>query len=255
MTAIDLVADLGESYGAWTMGADDAFLDIVSSANVACGFHAGDPRTMDRVVQGCVSRGVGIGAHPSFPDRVGFGRRAMDLTENEIRTDITYQLGALQAFAVAHGSRVTHLCPHGKLGNLSIVRAEYAQALTQAIADVDPSIVVYTQPGETQRAAEAAGLRTAMVGNIDRSYEDDGTLTPRSMENAVLHDATEIADRALRMVTEGVVESRTGRILPYRPDSLLLHSDGADGLAVAKAVRAALETAGVEIRSLVQSAS
>src|SRR5699024_864996 len=139
---VDLVADLGEGFGPYQMGDDDALLEIVSSANVACGFHAGDPRVMDRTVSECARRGVGIGAHPSFPDLVGFGRRAMDLTPEEVRTDILYQLGALAAFASAHGTRVTHLCPHGRLGNLVITRTDYARAMVEAARQFDPQLTI-----------------------------------------------------------------------------------------------------------------
>src|SRR5690625_1781910 len=171
--SIDLAADLGESFGAYQMGDDDALLGIVTSANIACGFHAGDPRVMDRTVRECSRRGVSVGAHPSFPDLVGFGRRMMDLTAEEVYTDILYQLGALSAFDAAHGTRVRHLCPHGRLGNLVITRADYADAMVEAVRSFDPEIVLYTQAGCVVSAAEAAGLGVAMVGVVDRSYEDD----------------------------------------------------------------------------------
>jgi UPF0271 protein len=249
-TTVDLIADLGESFGAYTMGDDDALLDIVSSANVACGFHAGDPRVMDRTVAECVRRGVSIGAHPSFPDLVGFGRRAMDLTADEVRTDVMYQLGALSAFAAAHGTSVTHLCPHGRLGNLVITREDYAEAMVQAVALVDPSIIVLTQAGAVVDAASRRGIRIGLVGVIDRNYEDDGTLTPRREPNAVIHDADEIVERTVRMVRDGVVISRTGKELAVTTDSVLLHGDGPDAVAVARRVKQALVDAGVTIAPL-----
>ncbi|HJG80305.1 MAG TPA: 5-oxoprolinase subunit PxpA, partial [Brevibacterium senegalense] len=144
---VDLVADLGEGFGSWSMGDDAALLEVVSSANIACGFHAGDPRIMDRTVADCVARGVNIGAHPSFPDLVGFGRRTVDATAEEVRTDVTYQLGALQAFARAHGTRVSHLAPHGRLGNLVAVREDYARAVVDAVERVDPDLIVLAQDG------------------------------------------------------------------------------------------------------------
>lgn len=247
---VDLVADLGESYGAYAMGDDDALLEIVTSANIACGFHAGDPRVMDRTVAECVRRGVGIGAHPSFPDMVGFGRRAMDLSPDEVRTDILYQLGALDAFARAHGTRVTHLCPHGRLGNLVIVRPDYAEAMVQAIQQFDPSIVLFTQAGEVVPRASRAGIRVAYVGAVDRSYEDDGTLTPRSVPGAVLHDPDEIAARTVKLVTEGVLVSRQGTPLEVRADTVLLHGDGPGAVELARRIRSDLEAAGVEISPL-----
>lgn len=247
---VDLVADLGESFGAYTMGDDDALLDIVTSANIACGFHAGDPRVMDRTVGECARRGVGIGAHPSFPDLAGFGRRTMDLTADEVRTDILYQLGALDAFARSHGTRVTHLCPHGRLGNLVVVRPDYAEAMVSAVQAFDPAIVLFTQAGEVVEHAERAGIRVAYVGVVDRSYEDDGTLTPRAIPGAVLHDADEIAARTVKLVTEGVMISRHGTPLPMRTDTVLLHGDGPGAVDLARRIRAELEAAGVEISSL-----
>lgn len=244
---VDLVADMGESFGAYTMGDDDALLDIVSSANIACGFHAGDPQVMDQTVRECRARGVGIGAHPSFPDLVGFGRRTMELSPEEIRTDILYQLGALSAFAAAHGTRVTHLCPHGRLGNLVITRPDYARAMAEAVHQFDARVILFTQAGEVVPVAEELGLRIAMVGAVDRSYEDDGTLTARSIPGAVLHDPDEIAARTVRMVTEGMILSRGGVELPIQCDTVLLHGDGPDAVVLARRIRAELESAGVTI--------
>ncbi len=250
MTTVDLLADLGEGFGAYTMGDDDALLEIVTSANVACGFHAGDPRVMERTVAECVRRGVGIGAHPSFPDLVGFGRREMDLTADEVRTDVLYQLGALSAFARRHGASVTHLCPHGRLGNLVIIRRDYADAVADAVASFDPSIVLVTQAGAVVDAATERGLPLAMVAAIDRSFEPDGTLTPRSEPGAVLDDVDEIVARAVRMVTDGEVDVRGGGTIPIVVDSVLLHGDGPHAIDVARRVRSALTDAGVELRPL-----
>lgn len=247
MITVDLVADLGESFGAYRMGDDDALLEIVSSANIACGFHAGDPRVMDRTVRECTRRGVGIGAHPSFPDLVGFGRRTMELSPEEVRTDILYQLGALSAFAASYGSRVSHLCPHGRLGNLVITRADYAEAMTDAVRQFDPSIIVFTQAGEVVTAAAERGLKVAMVGAADRSYEDDGTLTPRSLPGAVLSDPDQIAARTVQMVKNGTILTRGGRELPVATDTVLLHGDGPDAVRLARRIRAELEQAGVQI--------
>ena len=168
-STVDLVADLGEGFGAYRMGDDEALLDVVTSANVACGFHAGDPRIMDRTVAACAERGVSVGAHPSFPDLAGFGRRAMDLTPDEVRTDVLYQVGALQAFAAAHGTRVRHVAPHGRLGNLVATRADYAEAVAEAVASVDPSMIVLAQDGELAVAARARGLAVGVVGIADRA--------------------------------------------------------------------------------------
>lgn len=244
---IDLVADLGEGFGDWTMGDDAALLEILTSANIACGFHAGDPRVMDRTVAECVRRGVAIGAHPAFPDLVGFGRRTMDLTPYEVRTDVVYQIGALAAVAAYHDSRLAHLAPHGRLGNLVATRQDYADAVIDAVTHVDPSLRVLAQDGCLADAATAAGVAVGIVGIADRAYEDDGTLVPRSEPGAVLHDAGEIAERTVRMVTDGVIESRHGVLVPVAADSVLLHGDTPAAVDVARRIQSALEAAGVEI--------
>jgi 5-oxoprolinase (ATP-hydrolysing) subunit A len=251
MTAkIDLVADLGEGFGAYALGDDEALLDIVSSANIACGFHAGDPSIMDTTVRRCVERGVGIGAHPGFPDLAGFGRRAMDLTADEVRTAVLYQIGALQAFAAAHGARVAHVAPHGKLGNLVAVRPDYAAAVADAVASLDPELIVLAQDGELADAVRDRGLRVAIVGIADRAYRDDGTLVPRGEPEAVLHDPAEIAKRAVRLVTEGVLETESGADLELACDTVLLHGDTPGSVAVARRVRDELRAAGVTVETL-----
>ncbi|KPH97906.1 UPF0271 protein ybgL [Actinobacteria bacterium OK074] len=250
--AVDLVADLGEGFGAYTMGDDEALLDLLTSANVACGFHAGDPRIMDATVRHCVRRGVAVGAHPSFPDLVGFGRRAMDLSPDEVRTDMLYQIGALTAFATAHGTRVRHVAPHGRLGNLVAVRADYAAAVTDAVVALDPSLIVLAQDGELADAARARGLRVGIVGIADRAYRADGTLVPRSEPGAVVHDAGEIAERTVRMVTEGVIRSVDGPDIPVACDTVLLHGDTPGAITLARRVREELLAAGVRIAPLAE---
>ncbi|MER5182349.1 5-oxoprolinase subunit PxpA [Streptomyces sp. NPDC002896] len=247
---VDLVADLGEGFGAYAMGDDEALLDVLTSANIACGFHAGDPRIMDATVRHCVQRGVAVGAHPSFPDLVGFGRRAMDLSPDEVRTDMLYQIGALQAFAAAHGTRVQHVAPHGRLGNLVAIRPDYAAAVADAVASVDGSLIVLAQDGELADAARGRGLRVGIVGIADRAYRDDGTLVPRSEPGAVIHDVGEIAERTIRMVTEGVVRSVGGHDIPVQCDTVLLHGDTPGAIALARRVREELLAAGVEITAL-----
>lgn len=247
---VDLVADLGEGFGAYTMGDDEALLEMLTSANVACGFHAGDPRIMDATVRTCVEQQVAVGAHPSFPDLVGFGRRAMDLTPEEVRTDVLYQIGALQAFAIAHGTRVQHVAPHGRLGNLVAVRADYARAVVDAVASLDESLIILAQDGELADAARARGLRVGIVGIADRAYRDDGTLVPRSEPGALIHDADEVARRTLRMVTEGVIRSVDGKDVPVACDTVLLHGDSPGAIALAGRIREQLLAAGVQIASL-----
>jgi UPF0271 protein len=244
---IDLVADLGEGFGDWTIGDDSALLEIVSSANIACGFHAGDPRTMDGTVAECVRRGVRVGAHPSFPDLVGFGRRAMDLTADEVRTDVIYQLGALAAFARYHGTRVAHLAPHGRLGNLVATREDYANAVVDAVGHVDSDLRILAQDGCLATAARAAGITVGIVGIADRAYQDDGTLVPRSRPGAVIHDENEIAARTVRMVADGVIKSVGGASISVRIDTVLLHGDTPAAVGLARRIRSELEAAGVMI--------
>ena len=247
---IDLVADLGEGFGAWSMGDDKALLDIVSSANIACGFHAGDPDIMDATVAECVRRGVSIGAHPSFPDLRGFGRRAMDLTADEVRNDVLYQLGALNGFAAYHGTEVSHLAPHGRLGNLVATRADYAAAVADAAARVRPDLILVAQDGELSTAGSERGLPIGIVGIIDRAYMPDGTLVPRSQPGAVIHDAKTIVDRTIRMVCEGLIRAVDGTDLPITADTVLLHGDNPGAVDLARLIRTELTGAGVRIAPL-----
>jgi len=247
---VDLVADLGEGFGSWQMGDDAALLDIVSSANIACGFHAGDPRIMDRITASCVARGVSVGAHPSFPDLVGFGRRTVDATPEEVRTDILYQLGALQAFARAHGGQVAHLAPHGRLGNLVAVREDYAKAVVDAVTSVDPDLIVLAQDGALAEQAAAAGVPVAVVGIADRAYLSDGTLVPRSEPGAVISDGEEIARRAVRIVRDGLIETVDGEDLTIRADTILLHGDSSEAVMTSALVREQLVAAGIAILPL-----
>lgn len=252
MPTVDLVADLGEGFGAYSMGDDKALLDIVSSANIACGFHAGDPDIMDATVAECVRKGVGIGAHPSFPDLRGFGRRAMDLTADEVRNDVIYQLGALTAFAAYHGSSVSHVAPHGRLGNLVAARADYAQAVADAAVRVDPNLIMMAQDGELANAAAERGLRVAIVGIADRAYQEDGSLVPRSQPGAVIHDPSVIVQRTIRMVREGLIATASGSDLPIQADTVLLHGDNPGAVELARLIRNELVAAGVSIAPVAQ---
>ena len=249
---IDLVADLGEGFGAYTIGSDHDLLDIVSSANIACGFHAGDPDIMDATVAECVRRGVGIGAHPSFPDLRGFGRRDMGLSADEVRTDVLYQLGALSGFAAFHGTKVTHIAPHGRLGNLVAVRPDYAAAVAEAAVRVDKELIVVAQEGELAKAARNAGLDVAVVGIVDRAYQEDGTLVPRSQPGAVLHDPSEIVERTVRMVCEGKISCANGADLEISADTVLLHGDNPGAVELARLIRSELISAGVRIAPLAE---
>lgn len=250
--AVDLVADVGEGFGVYRMADDAALLDVVTSANIACGFHAGDPRIMDETVRGCARRQVAAGAHPSLPDLAGFGRRAIDLSYEEVRTDTLYQIGALHAFTAAHRVPLRHVTPHGRLGNLVVVDRTYAEAVADAVAAYDPSLIVLTQEGELATIARRHGLAVAILGLADRAYEDDGTLVRRGQPGATITDAAQVTERAVRMAAEGTVITRTGREIAVACDSILLHGDTPGALAIARAVRAGLGEAGVRIRPLHQ---
>ena len=249
-SCIDLVADLGEGFGCYTIVDDASMLELVSSANVACGFHAGDPRTMAKAVELAVKNGVGIGAHPGFPDLVGFGRRDMNLTSWEITTDIIYQLGALHAFVKVYGGHLQHITPHGRLGNLADTDRRYAEAVIEAVLRFDPSLIIATSEGELSELAKTRGLKVATLLLGDRAYHDDGSLVSRREANAVIHDPEIVLKRCVRMALEGKVASVNGRDIEKRGDSLLLHGDTAGALAMAKKIRNALIEAGVEIRTL-----
>ncbi len=248
--AVDLVADIGEGFGAFRMGDDEALLGLVTSANIACGFHAGDPRIMDVSTRECVRRGISIGAHPSFPDLIGFGRRTMELTAEEVRTDILYQLGALHAFSVANKGRLAHVAPHGRLGNLVAVRADYASAVVSAICDFDARLIVVAQAGCLHDIALDHGLSVATVGIADRNYQDDGTLVPRSDPSALVTDEDAIARRTVTMVTEGIIETVAGSWIQVPCDTVLLHGDTPGAVSIARRIRVELEAAGVRFAPL-----
>ncbi len=253
MPTIDLVADIGEGFSSYSIGDDERLLDTLTSANVACGFHAGDPRTMEVSVRSCVRRGVSLGAHPSFPDLAGFGRRAMSLSRDELRTDALYQIGALEAFARAAGTRVTHLSPHGMLGNLVATDRHYAVGVADAVEAYAGELVVFTMSGELEREARSRGIPVAIMGMIDRAHEDDGTLVSRREPGAVIHEPAEIVDRALSMVLDGSVTSRHGRHIEIDCQSLLMHGDNLASIEAAEQVRAALVAEGVTIAPFVSA--
>ncbi|MEE7457754.1 hypothetical protein MPAR168_03460 [Methylorubrum populi] len=251
---IDLNADLGEGFGPWRMGDDAALLDIVTSANVACGFHAGDPDIMVETVIAARARGVAVGAHPGFSDLRGFGRNRIQESPKKIERDIAYQIGALQACAALAGGRVTHVKAHGALANLTNEDEALAGALARAVAGVDPSLALVVMPGlAAERAGERAGLTLVREIYADRAYAEDGTLAPRSSPGAVIHDAGEAASRVARMVGEGAVVTRGGRRLPVAIDTVCVHGDNPEALAMARAVRAGLEQAGLSLRPFAQS--
>ena len=245
--SVDLVADIGESFGAHRMGDDDRILRSLTSANIACGFHAGDPRTMEAAVESCGRYGVAIGAHPSFPDLVGFGRRAMELSRDEVRTDVLYQIGALQAIARAHGTRVTHLSPHGRLGSLVATEETYAGGVADAVEQLGGELTILTMAGRLADTARERGLSVTVYGLVDRNVEDDGTQVSRRDPEALVHDPDLLVERAVSMVLDGVVLSRSGVKVAVDVESLLLHGDNLASIEAAERVRAALVAAGVTI--------
>ena len=249
MPAVDLNSDLGESFGAWSMGDDAAMLDIVTSANVACGFHAGDPETMLKTVERAKARGVAIGAHPGFHDLQGFGRRPIHgMTAREIEAMLAYQIGALQGMAAMAGHRVTHVKAHGALSNMAMTDETIAGALARAVRAIDPSLVFVVIPlTALERAGQAANLPLAREIYADRAYEDDGTLVSRKKPGAMLHDPEAVATRVLQMVQERAIVSINGKRLPLAIDTVCIHGDSPGAVEMARAVRRRLEAGGIKI--------
>jgi len=251
MHKIDFNCDMGEGYGAWRMGDDVALLDHVTSANVACGFHAGDPATIHRTVKAAVEKGVAIGAHPSLPDLQGFGRRTMNISPAEVYDITVYQVGAVAAFARACGGRLSHVKAHGALYNMAAKDRALADAIAAAVRDVDSSLVLFALSGsELIAAAQAAGVTAAAEVFADRSYQDDGSLTPRGRPGAMIEEVEVSIEQVRRMVLDGIVRAQSGKEVPVRADTLCIHGDQSGALEFAQRIRAALEKAGVEIRAI-----
>ncbi|GAB3090095.1 LamB/YcsF family protein [Nocardioides zeae] len=248
--AVDLNSDVGESFGRWVLGDDAAVLAEVTSANVACGFHAGDPSTLRRTCALAVERGVVIGAQVGYRDLAGFGRRFLDVAPDELTDDVLYQLGALDALARAVGGRVAYLKPHGALYNATVHHDEQAAAVVRAVREHDPSLPVLGLPGSALLGhAEAAGLRAVTEAFADRGYEPDGTLVRRDRPGALLHDPDQVAARVVRLATEGLVTAVDGTDIAVRSDSVCLHGDSPGAVAMARAVRSALDAAGIAVRA------
>lgn len=246
--SVDLNSDLGESFGAWSMGDDAALLRMVSSANVACGFHAGDPSTMLATCREAAANGVTVGAHVSYRDLAGFGRRAMDVPAGELRDEVLYQLAALAGLARVAGTSVRYVKPHGALYNRIVRDAGQARAVVDAVVAFDPTLALLGLAGSAvEQAAGEAGVRFVREAFVDRGYRSDGTLVPRTDPGALLSDDGEIAARAVRMVTEGRVVATDGTDIPVGVDSLCVHGDTPGAVAMALAVRDALAEAGVSV--------
>jgi len=251
MSTMDLNCDLGESFGAYTIGADEAVMTSISSANVACGYHAGDPSVMRRTVLLARDARVAVGAHPGFPDLVGFGRREMRIAPKDVEDLVLYQIGALAAIAQGEGIRLSHVKPHGALYNMAVKDRMLADAIVRAVAAFDPSLILFGLPNsDLARAGQAAGLRVALEGFADRAYEPDGSLTPRSRAGAVIHDVDAVVERAVRMAAEGIVIAADGSKLSIHVDTICTHGDTPGAQALTRALRAGLEKAGITVRAV-----
>ena len=244
---IDLNSDMGESFGRYTLGEDAEIMRHVTSINVACGWHAGDPAVMRNTVAAAKAAGVRVGAHPSYPDHLGFGRREMALTRQEARDYTLYQLGALYAFATAQGMALQHVKAHGALYNVAVRDREIALGIAEAMAEFDRRLIMVGLPdSELLRAAAAVGLRVAREAFADRAYNEDGTLVSRKVPGAVIHDAEAVVARVLAMV-QGKVTAVTGKVIPITVETICLHGDTPGAAVLARSVRQALEGAGVQV--------
>ena len=248
MRVVDLNADLGESYGSFTVGRDAELIPLLTSANLACGFHGGDPCVMDHTVGACSAAGIAVGAHPSFPDLVGFGRRVLEASGREVETDVLYQVAALEGFCRRHGAALQHVKPHGALYNHANRAPEVAKGIAAAIASYDPDLLLVCQFGtELARAGQEAGLQIAYEGFLDRAYNHDGTLVSRSVHGSVYHDGGKATEQALRMVTEGTVVAIDGTLVDVEVDTLCVHGDNPQAVEFLAVLRNQLAAAGVAL--------
>lgn len=248
MDAIDLNADLGESYGNFTVGHDAELIPLLTSANLACGFHGGDPRVMDLTVAACSAAGIAVGSHPSFPDLVGFGRRVLEATGDEVEADVLYQVAALDGFCRRHGVPLQHVKPHGALYNHANRTPDVARGIAAAIASYDRQLLLVCQFGtELARAGEEAGLKVAYEGFVDRAYNADGTLVSRSVEGSVYDDRGRATEQALRMVSEGTVVAMDGTLVDVPVDTLCAHGDNPHAVEFITALRDRLAAAGIAL--------
>ncbi|HEX6163935.1 MAG TPA: 5-oxoprolinase subunit PxpA [Vicinamibacterales bacterium] len=248
---IDLNSDLGESFGPWPMGQDAALMDSISSANVACGFHAGDPGAMRATIALAREKGVAIGAHPGFQDLVGFGRREMKATPREVEDLVLYQVAALAGMAAAQGATLQHVKAHGALYNMACRDRALADAIAKAVASIDRSLILFGLPNsELLRAGQAEGLAVAAEVFADRAYDPDGSLTPRSKPGSVIHDTAKVVARAVAMVRDQQVAAVNGSTIKLQADTMCLHGDTPGAAALAREIRRGLESAGVRIAAL-----
>src|SRR5690554_2069429 len=249
--AIDLNCDMGESFGAWKMGQDEDILPYVTSANIACGFHAGDAATMRKTVAAALRHGVALGAHPGLPDLVGFGRRNMDISAQDVYDIVVIQVGALAAVAASQGGRLHHVKAHGALYNMAARNGDLATAIAKAVHDIDSTLLLYALAGSAQvKAAEDMGLAVAQEVFADRSYQSDGSLTPRKQAGAMIEDPAISIKQVLRMVQEGKVATQQGSDVNVRADTLCIHGDQPDAVVFAQAIRKALGENSVQVRAI-----
>ncbi|WCT14580.1 LamB/YcsF family protein [Mucilaginibacter jinjuensis] len=250
MQSIDLNCDMGEAFGNYPMPNDDILLDHITSANIACGFHAGDPEVMQHTVAMAIKKGVAIGAHPGLPDLQGFGRREMKITANEAYQMTIYQIGALYGFVKAAGSKLRHVKPHGALYNMAAKDAALAKAIVQAVHDFDSTLILYGLAGsEMIEAAKKIGIITASEVFADRTYQDDGSLTPRSQSNALITDEAQSIAQVLQMVKHQQVQSVSNKNIPLKAETLCLHGDGSHAVEFAKLINEKLKAEGITIKA------
>ncbi|NMO96398.1 LamB/YcsF family protein [Paenibacillus lemnae] len=256
MKFVDLNCDMGESFGAYTLGRDAEILEHVTSANIACGFHAGDAGTMRKTVKLALEKGVAIGAHPGLQDLIGFGRRRMDITPQEAYDMVVYQIGALSGFVRAEGAVMQHVKAHGELYNMAAGNPGLAEAIAEAVYSVDPALILFGLAGsELVKAGEKLGLRTASEVFSDRTYQSDGSLTSRRQPDAMIESDEESAGQVIRMVNEGKVLSRQGSDVAIQADTVCIHGDGAHALEFAQQINASLKQAGITVQAIGKSLS
>lgn len=248
---IDLNCDMGESFGTYIIGADEKLLEFVTSANIACGAHAGDPTVMDRTVRLAKEHHVGVGAHPGFPDIAGFGRRMIDFSPDEIYRMVVHQIGGLLAFCTVHGVQMQHVKPHGAMYNMATQNRDAADAVARAVYDVDSGLILFGLAGsELLAAGREVGLRIASEVFADRTYQADGSLTPRGRADAMISDVDAAVQQVERMVNEGVVRAVTGEMMDIEADTICVHGDGAHAVTFVERLRAMLERTGIVVRGL-----
>jgi UPF0271 protein len=251
---IDINSDLGESFGAYTIGNDERLMRSITSANVAAGFHAGDPSVLRDTIRLAKAHGVAVGAHPGFPDLVGFGRRELNVTPKEAEDFVLYQVAAVLGIAAAEGVRVQHVKPHGALFNMAVRDADLAGAIARAVAAIDRSLILFGLPGsEIVRAGRAAGLRVAAEIFADRAYERDGSLMSRRKPGAVIHDAATVVSRAVKMVKDRSVIASDGSVVALDADTICVHGDTPGSDALAASIRAGFESAGILVKAIGQA--